>query len=201
MKSFSIMLALCALALARERPSDGEITRQAEEACGRLENIHVDKCKTNAKHCVTDSFNRNITEIKDGDKVFWSYIQDCTIGRSVSIIYGDSPKNFAAVLPDTRIFCIAPHEGNMKCVSFRYNESQEQCKERTCHSPHELADICVKHGGCVNCKAGNGPRSADGKFEESFDEFLTFDCRLRENEDPANSIPPQEPQEFSNATL
>ncbi|KAK8912284.1 hypothetical protein VCV18_012642 [Metarhizium anisopliae] len=135
MKTFSIMLALCGLALARERPSDDEITRQAEEACGRLENILMDKCKTSAKHCVDDAFNRNIPEIKRGNEVFWSYIQDCTIRRSASTV----------------------------------------------------------HGYCVNCKGGNGPRSADGKFEEDFDGFLTFDCRLRENKDPANNVAPQGP--------
>lgn len=86
MKSLSIVLAaFAALALARDPPSDDELNRQAEQICGRLENINMDKCKSDTKDCVTSALDRKVSaEIEKGDEVFWRHIRSCTVSKNIN---------------------------------------------------------------------------------------------------------------------
>ncbi|KAM3549854.1 hypothetical protein ARSEF4850_008636 [Beauveria asiatica] len=193
MKSLSIVLAtLAASALARDFPSDDELNRQAEQICGRLENIDVDKCKSDTKHCVTDALDRKVPdEIERGDEVFWGFIRSCTVAHNFNID-GDSPKNFVASFDDSlRFVCEPPAKGNdMDCVFIFKKNVEEDCANQDCRFPRELPEFCAKLGGCEECVHGISDKS-DGSLEDKFPGAGPFSCILRQNQ--GNTTQPAPP--------
>ncbi|KAM3548437.1 hypothetical protein ARSEF4850_009413 [Beauveria asiatica] len=193
MKSLRIVLAtLAALALARDPPSDDELNRQAEQICGRLENINVDKCKSDTKDCVTSALDRKVpAEIEKGDEVFWRHIRSCTVGKNLNGD-GDSPKNFVAAFDDgLRFICEPPAKGNdMDCVLIFRERVEKDCANQDCRFPRELPEFCAKLGGCEECEHGISNRS-DGSLEDKFPGAGPFSCTLRQNKD--NTTQPAPP--------
>ncbi|QLI71886.1 uncharacterized protein G6M90_00g084540 [Metarhizium brunneum] len=183
MKSLSIVLVtFAALALARDPPSDDELNRQAEKICGRLENINMDKCKSDAKDCVTSALDRKSpSEIENGDEVFWRHIRECTVSRNING-NGDSPKNFVAAFDDSmRFICEPPAKGNkMDCVFIFRKMVEKDCANRGCRFPRELPHFCAKLGGCEECEHGAGDKT-NGGLEGKFPGAGPFFCTLRQN--------------------
>ncbi|KAM3564172.1 hypothetical protein MY1884_000914 [Beauveria asiatica] len=171
MKSLSIVLAtLAASALARDFPSDDELNRQAERICGRLENIDVDKCKSDTKHCVIDALDRKVPdEIERGDEVFWGFILSCTVAHNFNI---DGDGN------------------DMDCVFIFKKNVEEDCANQDCRFPRELPEFCAKLGGCEECVHGLSDKS-DGSLEDKFPGAGPFSCILRQNQ--GNTTQPAPP--------
>ncbi|KAG8414613.1 hypothetical protein J3459_014204 [Metarhizium acridum] len=186
MKSPSILLVACAgLALARDPPSDDEMNRQAAEICARMEKIDVDKCKRDAKKCVTSALDRKVaSEIERGDDVFWSHIRQCTVFSNLNAD-GDTPKNFVAAFGDDglRFVCDPPANGSdLDCVFISKDRVAKDCVNQDCRIPRELPDVCAKSGGCETCEHGASFRS-EGSLEDKFPGADPFSCILRQNKD------------------